>query len=214
MQFDMRALGDAERYKILTSTVTPRPIAWITSRSREGVVNAAPFSFFNVMGSTPPIVTIGLMRNTANDLKDTAANILDTGEFVINLVSTKMAKAMNITCIDAPRHVSEIQLAQLQTRPAVVVAPPLIVGSPVSFECRNYSSIVTGPNQVVVIGEVIMAHVEDDYVINPERCHINNEALDLIARLHGSGWYVRAGERFQMQRPTWANWPPPPAVSE
>lgn len=206
MQFNMRALPEENRYKILTATVTPRPIAWISSQSASGVVNAAPFSFFNVMGSQPPMVSLGLLRKADGNFKDTASNILTTGEFVINLVSTRMADAMNITCIDAPPDVSEIHLAKLQTAPSVQVRPPRIKGSPVSFECRNFSSIVTGPGQVIVLGEIVMAHIEDEYVLNAERCHIDNEALDLIARMHGAGWYTRAGERFQMQRPTWATW--------
>lgn len=206
MQFDMRSLSEPERYKIMTATITPRPIAWVTSRSRSGVINAAPFSFFNMMGSDPPTVTLGLLRDPVKGFKDTASNILDTGEFVVHLVTRKMAEAMNITCIDAPAEVSEIELAGLATRPASVVAPPLIEGCPVAFECRNLSAVVTGPRQTIVIGEVLVAHIDDACILDAKRRHIDNAALDLVARLHGAGWYVRGGERFQLERPTWAQW--------
>lgn len=101
MIFDMETLEAQNRYKILTATVTPRPIAWITTLSASGVINAAPFSFFNVMGHEPPTVAIGLLAGSER-FKDTAANILDTGEFVVNLVGEANAEAMNVTCIDAP----------------------------------------------------------------------------------------------------------------
>src|SRR5438105_15057270 len=120
MIFDMETLEAQNRYKILTATVTPRPIAWVTTLSARGVINAAPFSFFNVMGHEPPTVAIGLLAGSER-FKDTAANILDTGEFVVNLVAESNAEAMNITCIDAPPEIDELTLAGLT---AGMRAPP------------------------------------------------------------------------------------------
>jgi hypothetical protein len=130
MEFDFRALPKAGRYKILGSCVTPRPIAWVTTLSADGVLNAAPFSFFNVLGDDPPTVALGLLAHAEGRLKDTAANIRATGEFVINLVDEAHGEAMNLTCIDAPSDVDEAQLAGLEIAPSARVAPPRILTAP------------------------------------------------------------------------------------
>jgi flavin reductase (DIM6/NTAB) family NADH-FMN oxidoreductase RutF len=203
MQFDMEQLSADKRYKLLTATVTPRPIAWVTSKSVDGVVNAAPFSFFNVMGHEPPTVTLGLLRKAGGEYKDTAANIMATGEFVINLVSEAMAASMNETCTDAPPEIDELQLAGLTAVPSLAVAPPRIAGCPVSFECRSLSNIVTGPGQVIVVATVLRAHIEDEFLLDAERCHVDTPALKLVSRMHGSGWYARSTDLFQLTRPSY-----------
>lgn len=205
MLFDMETMAPQDRYKVLTASIVPRPIAWITSVSAKGVRNAAPFSFFNMMGSSPPTVAIGLMPREGR-LKDTAANILSTGEFVINLVDQANAQAMNLTCIDAPPEIDELDLAGLEVLPSRSVAPPRIASAPVSLECRMLSSVVTGPLQTIVIGQVICAHVADDHVLDAGRCHIDTARLGLIARMGGSGGYLRSTDSFGMERPTWAAW--------
>jgi flavin reductase (DIM6/NTAB) family NADH-FMN oxidoreductase RutF len=205
MLFDMETLPPQDRYKILASSVVPRPIAWVTTKSRAGVVNAAPFSFFNAMGSDPPTVAIGILPREGR-LKDTATNIVETAEFVVNLVSEDNAEAMNVTCIDAPPDIDELQLARLTAVPSRSVAPPRIGEAPVSFECRILASLVTGPLQTIVVGRVVCAHVADAFVLDARRCHLDTPALRLIARMHGSGVYARSGDRFEMQRPTWAEW--------
>jgi len=205
MIYDMETLEAQNRYKILTATVTPRPIAWITTLSESGVINAAPFSFFNVMGHEPPTVAIGLLAGSGR-FKDTATNIIETGEFVVNLVGEGNAEAMNVTCIDAPSDIDELALAGLTPVASQAVRPPRIAESPVSFECKILSSLVTGPRQTVVIGRVLRAHVDDAVIQDKERCHIDTQALRLIARMHGSGWYARSTDLFQIDRPTWAAW--------
>lgn len=204
MRFDMDRLAAQDRYKVLSASIVPRPIAWITSQSARGVRNAAPFSFFNMMGNDPPTIAVGLMPQAGAN-KDTAANILATGEFVVNLVDEANAAAMNLTCIDAPPEVDEIALAGLDTAPAQYVAPPLIASAPVSLECRMLSSVVTGPLQTVVIGQVVCAHIRDEFVIDAGRCYIDTVRLGLIARMHGAGGYLRATDLFQMDRPRWAD---------
>lgn len=206
MQFDLERLDPDRCYKVLTATVTPRPIAWVTTLSEDGVVNAAPYSFFNVMGHQPPTVAIGLLRGPGKQFKDTAANILATGEFVVNLVPFPLAEAMNLTCMDAPPDIDELAAAKLQAAPSISVKPPRIGESPVSFECRSVASLVTGPRQTIVVGRVLRAHVADEFVLDPDRCHIDTPALDLIARLHGSGWYSRQTNTFQLARPSYAEW--------
>lgn len=201
MFFDMSQLAADIRYKILTATVTPRPIAWVTTRSRDGVANAAPFSFFNVLGHEPPTVVLGLLRHPEKGLKDTAENILATGEFVAHLVPHQMAEAMNATCVDAPPELDELELAGLETVSSQMVSPPRIVGSPVAFECRTIATHETGSRQVAVIGEVVCAHVADEVVLDAAKGYIDTLALDLIARMHGSGWYARPADLFQLVRP-------------
>lgn len=205
MLFDMETLEASNRYKILTATVTPRPIAWVTTVSEEGVINAAPYSFFNVLGHEPPTLAIGLLAGQGG-FKDTATNILATGEFVVNLVSEANAASMNITCIDAPPDIDELALAGLTPVASHVIRPPRIAESPVSFECRTLASLVTGPHQTVVLGRIVCAHVDDSAVQDRERCHIDTRALQLIGRMHGSGWYARCTDLFQMDRPSWAEW--------
>ncbi|WP_445488959.1 flavin reductase family protein [Rhodopseudomonas sp. RCAM05734] len=201
MLFDMSELPADVTYKILTATVTPRPIAWITTQSPDGIRNAAPFSFFNVMGHEPPTVAIGLLRHPQRGFKDTAQNIVSTGEFVVNLVPSAMADAMNVTCIDAPPATDELLLAGLNTVPSLRVAPPRIADSPVGFECRSIATVLTGPLQSVVIGQVLCAHIAEAFVIDASRGHIDTPALDLIGRMHGSGWYARSTDLFQPTRP-------------
>jgi len=205
MLFDMEALEAQNRYKILASTVTPRPIAWVTTLSEGGIVNAAPYSFFNALGHEPPTLALGLLAGKGR-FKDTATNILTTGEFVVNLVSEKNAEAMNVTCIDAPPGIDELALAGLTPAPSHAVRPPRIAESPVSFECRVLTSLVTGPRQTIVIGRILRAHIDDAVVQDKDRCYIDTEGLRLIGRMHGSGWYARCTDLFQMDRPTWAEW--------
>ncbi len=201
MQFVMSDLAPRDRYKILVSTVTPRPIAWVTTRGRNGVVNAAPYSFFNAMGDDPPLVVLGLLKDASGANKDTATNIFDTGEFVINLVSEADAEAMNLSCVDAPRNVSEIDYAGIATRPASRVTPPLIASAPVSFECVRREMLEIGPRQVIAVGEVVVAHVQDAFVTDRERLHLDTAAMGLIGRVHGTGTYLRNSDTFTMKRP-------------
>ena len=205
MLFDMETLDASSRYKILTATVTPRPIAWVTTLSEDGVINAAPYSFFNVLGHEPPTLAIGLLAGSGR-FKDTATNIIATGEFVVNLVSEANAKAMNVTCIDAPPDVDELALAGLTAVASHRIRPLRIAESPVSFECRTLSSLLTGPRQTVVIGQILCAHIDGSAVQDKERCHIDTPALQLIGRMHGSGWYARCSDLFQLDRPVWADW--------
>lgn len=202
MQFDMRELPMVTRYKIVNSTITPRPIAWITSQSAEGIVNAAPYSFFNCVGTEPPLVALGLLKEpVSRGLKNTASNIVATGEFVVNLVCEGDAEKMNLCSVDAPADVSEIDYAGIETVPSVTVAPPRIASSPVSFECRKVAAMDIGSMQTVVIGEILMAHIRDEFISDRERVYFDTPAMKLIGRTHGSGWYVRNGDSFQMDRP-------------
>lgn len=202
MRYDLDQVPEQIAYKLLAATVIPRPIAWVVTKGAAGV-NAAPYSFFNVMGSAPPTIALGLMAAPDRGFKDTALNILETGEFVVNLVPERLVQAMNLTSADAPRGVDELALAGLTTVPSTHIAPPRIADSPVAFECRSLSSVVTGPCQTVVIGRVLAVHIEDRYLKNADRAHVDTDALDLVARSFGSE-YIRSHDRFELPRPTWA----------
>ncbi|BAV63661.1 flavin reductase family protein [Sphingobium cloacae] len=202
MQFDMRSLPMATRYKIINSTITPRPIAWITTRSEAGIINAAPYSFFNAVGTEPPLIVLGLLKEPASrGLKNTATNIIATGEFVVNLVCEADADKMNQCSVDTPADVSEIDYAGIAVEPSVLVAPPRIATSPVSFECRKVAALDIGSFQTVMIGEIVMTHIQDEFISDRERVYLDTPAMKLIGRTHGSGWYVRNSDSFQMERP-------------
>lgn len=202
MRYDLDAVAPAIAYKLLAATTIPRPIAWVVTQSKDGAINAAPYSFFNVMGSAPPTIALGLMADPVRGFKDTALNILETGEFVVNLVPERLVERMNLTSADAPRGVDELALAGLATIPSTHVAPPRIAESPVSYECAALSSVVTGPCQTVVIGRVLAVHIEDRYLLDATRAHIDTPALDLVARSYGSD-YIRSRDTFKLDRPTW-----------
>ena len=202
MKFLMADLPPRQRYKLLVSTVTPRPIAWVTTRGCNGVVNAAPYSFFNAMGDDPPLLVLGLLKDGNGADKDTASNIIETGEFVVNLVSEDDAETMNQSCVEAPRDVSEIDYAGIATAPAERVAPPLIATAPVSFECVRRELLEIGPRQVIAVGEILVTHIRDAFIADPDKLHIDNAAMRLIGRMHGAGTYLRNTDTFTMARPT------------
>jgi len=206
MQFDIDGMAPADRYELLLGTIVPRPIALITTLGRDGRINAAPYSLFNVMGHDPAIAMVSVLAHPEARMKDTANNILATGEFVLNLVSEDLAEAMNVTCIDAPPGIDELDLANLRTAASIKVKPPRVAASPVAFECRFLTSLSFGPNQAIVAGQVVHAHVEDRFVRDRVRGLVDTAELKLIGGMHGAKWYARLSDRFEMERPTWADW--------
>lgn len=206
MEFSLEQLPALQRYELLLGTVVPRPIALITTIGADGLVNAAPYSLFNVMSHDPPIVAVSILPHPDRRLKDTGRNILATGEFVVNLVSENVAAAMNLTCIDAPPGVNELELADLETSASMTVAPPRITSCPVSLECILLTSLAFGPDQAIVLGHVTHAHVADEFVLDSQRCMIDTSKLQLIGGMHGAKWYARTWDLFEMIRPVWAEW--------
>ncbi len=200
--FDFTAMSGEECYRLMASSIIPRPVAWVVTVSKEGQRNAAPFSFFNMFGQNPPIVALGVMRRLSR-LKDTARNIRDTGEFVVNLVPAGLAEAMNLTSIDAPADVDELDLADMETVSSTMVVPPRISRSPVAYECRLQQMIETGPAQDLVIGQVIAAHFHPDILGDGDRPHVDASALDLVGRMHGPSAYTYTRDLFDLRRPVW-----------
>jgi len=206
MLFDFASISARERYKLLVSTIVPRPIAWIVSQDLHGHLNAAPFSFFNAFAGDPPVVGIGIGSHDPGRPKDTRHNIRETGQFVVNLVSEEAAEVMNITAIEFERGVSEPSEAGLTTIPSVHVKPPRIAESPASMECELLQIIDLGPEQSLVLGRVLAMHIRDDAVIDPAKYRIDTPKLKLIGRMHGAGWYARTSDLFKMDRIPRQNW--------
>jgi flavin reductase (DIM6/NTAB) family NADH-FMN oxidoreductase RutF len=206
MLFDFAEIAQRDRYKLMVSTVVPRPIAWVTTENLEGQVNAAPFSFFNVFGDEPPVVMFGIGGREPGDAKDTGNNIRCTGQFVVNLVGYDNAHAMNITAIEFGADIAELQEAGLTPAASVKVKPPRIAEAPVSFECERFMLVDLTTTRTLVLGRVLAMHVRDDAVLDRERCYIDTPKLDLIGRMHGAGWYARTTDRFEMPRIPVKDW--------
>ena len=200
MQLDFSALTPAERYRWLTSTVTPRPIAWVSTRSHEGVSNLAPFSFFQVISSDPPtlLINVGLKDGMP---KDTARNAQDTGELVVQLVGAEQAEAMNASAAALPHGISEFEHCGIASEPAQLVNVSRVCAAPIAFECRVAQILpypAESPNCQLIFAEVLLAHV-DDKVLD-ERGRIDPARLDLVGRLGGIS-YTYTRQRFEMIRP-------------
>ena len=193
--FDFAGLPAAQRYRLLTSTIVPRPIAWVVSLDPTGRRNAAPFSFFNAFGDDPPVVCLGIGRRQSGShpapRKDTAANIRASGEFVVCLVTEALMRSMHVTAMEFEAGVDEIAEAGLATKPSVRVAPPRIADSPVALECRLHSLVEFGTAQSLIVGEVLALHVRDDAVLDAETCRIDTARLGLIGRGYGPDGYIR-----------------------
>src|SRR3954464_191069 len=151
MKIDIAGLPPAQQYKLLSATIVPRPIALVTTLSGTGRVNAAPFSFFNVMGEDPPVVVLGLQEHPDGRLKDTTVNIQKRGDFVVHMVDEDMSEAMNVCGIPFPFEVEEVAAAGLTVTPCDRVAPPRIVEAPVAFECERIGLLQITPGRNIAI---------------------------------------------------------------
>jgi flavin reductase (DIM6/NTAB) family NADH-FMN oxidoreductase RutF len=201
MQIDPSLHTKEDNYKLLTNLVVPRPIAWISSLSQSGVINLAPFSFFNAVGSDPMYVVVGIGRRDSGEPKDSARNIQTSGEFVVNLVTEDLLAAMNITAAEFPPDESELSAVNLHAAPSVRLKAPRLAEAQVSLECKLFQSQPLGTN-TLYIGEVVMFHVAD-HLLGP-RLHINNFAP--IGRLGSPSMYCRTTDRIELARVTYAQW--------
>lgn len=199
MELDLATQHANRAYAILSGLVTPRPIALVTTLGPGGVVNAAPFSFFNVFGSNPPYCAFAPADRDDGTPKDTARNIRLNHEFVVNLVDEPIAEAMNKCAASLPYGVSELQNAGLTTIPSSVVKPPRLAESPVSLECVEHSTIQIGENRLV-IGLIQRLHAREG-LIDPQTLRVNHDKLLTIGRMAGPHWYCRTRDRFEMIRP-------------
>ncbi len=201
MQLDFTSLSPLEAYRWLASSVTPRPIAWVSTRSAEGRDNLAPFSFFQVISDEPPTLMVNVGSRDDGSLKDTLRNAQASGELVIQLVSHAQAEAMNASAAVLAHGVSEFEHCGIAGVPAERVNALRVSGAPVIFECRvaqiqPYPA--QQPNCHLIFAEVLLAHI-DDAVLN-EQGRLDPQRLDLVGRLGGAS-YCRTQQRFEMQRP-------------
>lgn len=199
MELDLENKYADRAYTLLASLVTPRPIALVTTMSAEGKVNAAPFSFFNLLGARPPICAFAPGDRENGTPKDTALNIRATHEFVVNLVDESIAEAMNRCAASLPFGENELAHAGLTAAPSSVVKPPRIAEAPASLECLEWGTLQIGDNRVI-IGLIKRLHVRDE-LFNVEKKRINTDKLLTIGRMASPHWYCRTGDRFEMIRP-------------
>lgn len=185
--------------RVLTGVVVPRPIAFVSSVSADGIVNLAPFSFFNAMAYDPATIVLGISRSAGWKAKDTLANIEATGEFVVSVVVDDIAEAMNSTAAEFPADVDEFEIAGLTAKPSEIVRAPLVAESPVNMECRLNQVVNVGSdnNHGIVIGEILLMHIRDD-IINGHR--INHSLLKPVGRLAGN-MYCKTDDVYEMVRP-------------
>jgi flavin reductase (DIM6/NTAB) family NADH-FMN oxidoreductase RutF len=199
MELDLENQYADRAYQILASLVTPRPIAFVTTISPDGKINAAPFSFFNLLGADPPILGICPGDRDDGTPKDTAHNIRLTREFVVNLVDEAIAEAMNKCSASLAYGENELVGAGLHSVGSTVVKPPRIMESPASLECKEWGTLQIGGNRVIV-GLVKRLHVRDDlFDVKTER--VKSEKLHVIGRMASPNWYCRTRDRFEMIRP-------------
>ena len=195
MILDPRTLPTTDVYRFLIAAVVPRPIAFVSSIGRDGVVNLAPFSYFNAVSSEPPLVAIAI-ANRAADPKDTLRNIQETREFVVNVVSEPILDAMVRTAGEWPRDVSEFGRSGLTAMPSQRVRVPYVQESPLQLECTLHREVVLG-NSTLVVGEVVLARVRDDVLTDGR---IDPAKLAPVGRLGGE-LYAPLGPVLKRARP-------------
>lgn len=193
----LQEIEPVNRYKLMASLVVPRPIAWISTVSTNGITNLAPFSFFNVFGSKPPLVICQQGDRPEGGPKDTPQNIEQTGEYVVNIVDESLAEAMNQSCAPLPPNESEIDTLGLETTPADLVKVPMLKEAPANLECKLIEIRKYGENRIVV-GEVKCLHIRKD-LLDTDLMRISPN-YQPIGKLHGN-FYCRSDHRFEMIRP-------------
>ncbi|MGA3203902.1 MAG: flavin reductase family protein [Bryobacteraceae bacterium] len=198
MIIDPATNAPANIYKLLIGVVVPRPIAFVSTLSPEGVANLAPFSFFTVASANPPVLCF--TASYREPRKDTLVNVRATGEFVVNIVSEEIAAKMNVTSGDYPYGVDEFAVSGLTAVPSDVVRPPRVKESHVNMECRLLQTIEVSNQPLggtLILGEVVRFHVDDAIV---EEFRIDADKLAAVGRMAGNS-YARTRDRFDLVRP-------------
>ncbi len=207
MNFDLLQSPASQTYKLLVGLVAPRPIALITTMDEDGQLNAAPFSAYNYLSIDPPILGVGVAERSGQPFvaKDTARNIRRTGEFVVNVVTEDIAEKMNLSAIDFPPELNEVELAGFTTAPSQMVKPPRLAEAHAALECREFTTMEIGRSHII-LGRVVAVYVEDRYV-DPAGPYIKAEELHAIGRMNGQGNYVRTRDAFiTIPRVTYQDW--------
>jgi flavin reductase (DIM6/NTAB) family NADH-FMN oxidoreductase RutF len=195
MKFDFEGLTAYQRYKLMAVLIAPRPIALITTLNANGVVNAAPFSLFNMAGEDPPIVMVSINRRDDDSLKDTARNIARDREFVLHICDDTIGEQMHACGMHLPEDESEVDRVGFTTVPSERVSPPRIAEAPVAFECTLFESLETRSRQIF-IGEVQCLHVRDG-LVDPATFRVALEKFHPIGRMGGT-LYTHTRSRFEL----------------
>ncbi len=198
--FDFSDLSAREAYKVMIGTIVPRPIAWVTTISEDGVVNAAPYSFFNCLSADPPILALGVENKPDRSFKDTAYNIRMTNCFTVNIVDRANVEAMSVTAVNFASEVDELQMAGLTAVPGERVASPRISEAPVAFECERYLGIAVSSAREIILGRIVRAHIRED-IIDPNTFYSDHEKLDALGRMGGNG-YAGTFDYFDLRTPS------------
>jgi len=185
--FDFAALTPRERYKLLIGAVVPRPIALVTTVDAQGIVNAAPFSFFNCLSADPAILALGVEYRPAGGQKDTGRNVRETLAFTVNIVSDALLEGMNICAVPFEPGADELAEAGLTAMPGIKVPCPWIGQAPAAFECRHHTTLGIGNSREIILGEVVYAHFRAD-TVDADRHYVDPGALDAIGRMGGHGY--------------------------
>ncbi|WP_338378692.1 flavin reductase family protein [uncultured Flavobacterium sp.] len=200
MQFNTQETDEKLLYKLLTGTIIPRPIGWISTVDKNGINNLAPFSYFNMVSSDPPCVMFSTRRDN-NKNKDTLNNVLETEEFVVNLVTHEIVEQMNATSAAVASDIDEFKLADLTPIDSVMVKPKRVKESLVHFECEKIHHYFidndSNGGACVVIGKIKLIHIDDSILL--ENNYINLDKYKPVARLAGSN-YGTLGEIFSIKR--------------
>ncbi|HJQ57447.1 MAG TPA: flavin reductase family protein [Vineibacter sp.] len=194
MQYAAADITPHERYKLLISFVLPRPIAWVTTAGPTGVVNAAPFSFFNVFAEDPPLVMFAINKRPDGRIKDTWTNIERTGEFVVNLTDEPLAEKMHQSSGDFPPEIGEPNYLGLSLAPSRDVKPPRLAQAPWALECRTWQVINVKDDRQLVIGEGLRFHVRDD-LWDPQAMRVYTEKYHPVGRMFADR-YCRTDDRM------------------
>jgi flavin reductase (DIM6/NTAB) family NADH-FMN oxidoreductase RutF len=204
LSYDPATLTPRDRYKMLISLVIPRPIALVTTIGPTGVVNAAPFSFFNVFSDEPPLCVLGLQARPNGSLKDTSAHIRDRGAFVVNLVDEALGEQMNQCAVDFPPEVSEIDAAKLNLLPSEKIKIPRIAEAPASLECRHYTTLEVSAQRRLAIGEIVQIHIRGG-LWDHGKMRVDMAQYRPLARLFGN-FYASLGAPFTHVRQSYEEW--------
>jgi flavin reductase (DIM6/NTAB) family NADH-FMN oxidoreductase RutF len=201
MQIDVSKTDVVSVYQMLVGLVTPRPIAWVTTLSPGGIVNLAPFSFFNAFGANPPVVVFSPTLKRDGGKKDTLINIETSGEFVVNASTEKHAELVNQSSRMLPPDESEVVLIGQSTVASSIVKPPRLADVPFALECKVIQIVPVGNGAIsanLVIGEVVMMHIDD--AVLDTKGQPDPRKIKTIARLGGEHW-CRTQDLFQLERP-------------
>ncbi len=199
MEINVKDLEPSMIYKMMISSIVPRPIAWVSTISKEGILNIAPFSYYAGVSSVPPLVMISIGKKETKEKKDTWQNIEETGEFVINIVTKELVDKMNITSLPFEKEIDEFEKAGLTPIDSDFIKAPRIKESPVNIECRKFEIIEIG-KMGMVLGEILKFHIKDD-LIN-EKGYIDTTKLEIVGRLGGANYCLITKENtFQLKKP-------------